>query len=61
MLRTVRVQSNPDGVLVVLCCRPGRRPVLHLNAGLVNDEQAAELGRRLNADPDLLAALGLAA
>ncbi|MFJ8437640.1 hypothetical protein [Kitasatospora griseola] len=61
MLRTVRVQSNPDGVLVVLYRNPGRRPVLHLNADLVNDERAAELGRRFNADPDLLAALGLVA
>lgn len=59
MLRTMRVQSNPNGVLAVLYRRPGRRPVLHLNANLVTTPQAAELERRIAADPSLVAALGL--
>lgn len=58
-MRTVRVQTNPNGALAVLYRKPGRQPVLHLNADLVNDEQAAEVGRRLASDPDLRAALGL--
>lgn len=59
-MRTKRVQTNPDGVLAVLYLKPGQPPVLHLNADLVSDGQAVELGRRIASDPDLRAALGLA-
>ncbi|MFI1520614.1 hypothetical protein [Kitasatospora cineracea] len=59
-MRTKRVQTNPGGILAVLHLKPGQPPVLHLNADLVSDRQAAELGRRIAADPDLRAALGLA-
>ncbi|WP_157815641.1 hypothetical protein [Kitasatospora sp. CB02891] len=57
----MRVQTNPTGALAVLYRKPGCPPVVHLNADLITDEQAAVLGRRLNADPGLLAALGLVA
>ncbi|MFE2346418.1 hypothetical protein [Kitasatospora cineracea] len=60
-MRTMRVQTNPNGALAVLYRKPGRRPVIHLNAALITEPQAIELERRLNADPGLLAALGLAA
>ncbi|MFJ5923890.1 hypothetical protein ACIQF6_14960 [Kitasatospora sp. NPDC092948] len=60
-MRTLRVQINPGSAIAVLYRQAGQQPELHLNAELVTDEQAAELERRLNADPDLLAALGLVA
>ena len=56
-MRIQRVPDIPHGGLAVVQRKAGA-PVVLLNANLVTEAQAIQLGRRLREDPDLLRTLG---
>lgn len=56
-MRIERVPEIPHGGLAVVRRKAGA-PVVLLNANLVTEAQALQLGQRLREDPDFLRALG---
>lgn len=57
-MRFKRVSDIPHGELAIVVRKPGRAPVVLLNGQLLNEESAAQVGRRLCSDPSLLKAIG---
>jgi hypothetical protein len=49
-MRIRRVPDIPHGELVIVVRKPGREPVVLLNANLLTEEQATQLGRRIAND-----------